>query len=157
MVTDKNEKPKRPLLGYQIKSPIEMAAILFEACAKGDLKTVRTILSLNKEVVKYAVDPHTDATALMTACYHGFYQIAHELVMTKQVNINETNYFGLSALHFAAQAGFENIVELLIHHGIHINAQAEDGVTALFVAVEKAHEFVIEKLLNNDADVNLCW
>ncbi|ETO26423.1 hypothetical protein RFI_10714 [Reticulomyxa filosa] len=152
---DKSGNPKQFKMEYQPKAPIEMASDLFEACAKGDLKTVRAILAIDKTVAKHAVDPHTEASALMTACYHGFHAIVHELLITKQIDVNETNYHGLNALHFTAQAGFDNIAELLIKHGVDVDMRTEDGITALYIAVEKGHELVVEKLLTSYADVNL--
>ena len=138
------------------KSRSEMASDLFEACAKGDIKIVRQILTVDKSVASTARDTNTDATALMTACYHGYKSVAQELLQTRKININEQNYHGMTALHMAAQAGYEEIVELLIKYGIEIDATTEDGTTALFNAVEKGHLTVVETLLANHAEANLC-
>ena len=134
-----------------------MANDLFEACAKGDIKIVRQILTVDKTVAALARDNNTDATALMTACYHGYYNVAQELLQTKKIiDINEQNYHGMTALHMAAQAGYEKIVELLIKYGLEIDSTTEDGTTALFNAVEKGHLKVVETLLQNHAEANLC-
>lgn len=134
-----------------------MANDLFEACAKGEIKIVRQILTVDKTVAALARDNNTDATALMTACYHGYYDVAQELLQTKKIiDINEQNYHGMTALHMAAQAGYDKICELLLKFVIHIDATTEDGTTALFNAVEKGHIKVVATLLENGAEANLC-
>ena len=133
-----------------------MAADLFEACAKGDIQVVRQILTVDKNVASLARDNNTDATALMTACYHGFLQVAQELLQTKKIEVNEQNYHGMTALHMAAQAGYSKICELLIKHNIDIDQFTEDGTTALFSAVEKGHTDVVKVLLQHSAEANLC-
>jgi len=152
---DKQGNPKNMVNRYKRKTPPEMAADLFAACSSGDIKTVRAILTVDKTVAKIARDHNSDATALMTACYHGYYQIVQELLHTRKIDVNEQNYHGLSALHMAAQAGHANIVDLLLKQDIDVDLRAEDGITALYCAVEKGHEDVVEKLLATFADVNL--
>ena len=139
-----------------ILSKEEIAADVFEACAKGDIKVVRQILTVDKTVASLARDNNTDATALMTACYHGFLQVAQELLQTKKIDVNEQNYHGMTALHMAAQAGYSKICELLIKHNIDIDQFTEDGTTALFSAVENGHTEVVKVLLRNNTDANLC-
>ncbi len=39
----------------------------------------------------------------MTACYHGYYSVAQELLQTRKISINGQNYHGMTALHMAAQ------------------------------------------------------
>eukprot|EP00486_Rosalina_sp_Unknown_P003727 CAMPEP_0201576528 /NCGR_PEP_ID=MMETSP0190_2-20130828/22394_1 /ASSEMBLY_ACC=CAM_ASM_000263 /TAXON_ID=37353 /ORGANISM="Rosalina sp." /LENGTH=667 /DNA_ID=CAMNT_0048007477 /DNA_START=769 /DNA_END=2772 /DNA_ORIENTATION=- len=132
-----------------------MANDLFDACAKGEIKIVRQILTVDKTVAAHARDNNTDATALMTACYHGYYQVAQELLQTKKIDINEQNYHGMTALHMAAQAGYDKICELLMKYIIDIDATTEDGTTALFNAVEKGHLKVVATLLQHGAEANL--
>lgn len=73
---DKNDLPINLLSKYIRKTRQEMANDLFEACAKGDIKIVRQILTVDKTVAANARDTNTDATALMTACYHGYRDVA---------------------------------------------------------------------------------
>eukprot|EP01083_Nonionella_stella_P200917 735368_1 len=152
---DKHDRPINLLSKYIRKTRQEMATDLFEACAKGDIKVVRQILTVDKTVAAHARDNNTDATALMTACYHGYYAVAQELLQTRKISINEQNYHGMTALHMAAQAGYDKIVELLIKYGINIDETTEDGTTALFNAVEKGHIKVVQVLLDNNAEANL--
>jgi len=152
---DKHDRPINLLSPYTRKSKQELANDLFEACAKGDVKVVRQILTVDKNVAELARDSNTDATALMTAAYHGYYQVVLELLQTRKISINEQNYHGMTALHMAAQAGYDRICELLLRHGIEIDSTTEDGTTALFNAVEKGHVAVVEKLLEHNAEANL--
>lgn len=152
---DKHDRPINLLSPYTRKTKQELANDLFTACAKGDVKVVRQILTVDKAVAELARDANTDATALMTAAYHGYYQVVLELLQTKRISINEQNYHGMTALHMAAQAGYERICQLLLKHGIEIDSTTEDGTTALFNAVEKGHIEVVEKLLEHNAEANL--
>ena len=72
------------------------------------------------DVAELVRDSNTDATALMTAAYHGYYQyqVVLELLQTRKISINEQNYHGMTALHMATQAGYGRICELLLRHGI---------------------------------------
>jgi len=152
---DKHDRPINLLSPYTRKSKQELANDLFNACAKGDVKVVRHILTVDKTVAELARDSNTDATALMTAAYHGYYQVVLELLQTRKISINEQNYHGMTALHMAAQAGYDRICELLLKHGIEIDSTTEDGTTALFNAVEKGHVKVVEVLLEHNAEANL--
>lgn len=154
-VSDKNNNPISAEAKYQRRSHEEMSQDLFEACVRGDIKTVRSILSVDKNAARDARDTNTDATGLMTACYNGYYQVVHELLQTKKVDINETNYHGMTALHMAAQAGYGNVAEILIKYGIEVDTRTEDGTTALYMSVEKGNEEVVHQLLSALADANL--
>ena len=45
----------------------------------------------------------------------------------------------MTALHYAAQAGHEKVVAILLKHSIRTDSRTEDGTTALYLAVEKGH------------------
>eukprot|EP01083_Nonionella_stella_P105366 303074_1 len=134
---DKHDCPINLPSKYTHKSRQEMEEDLFEACSKGDLNVVRQILTVDKNTAVHARDNNTDITCLMTACCHGHYAVVQELLTTPKLSINEQNNHGMSALHFAAQEGYDKIVGLLIQYGIEIDATNEDDATALFNAVEK--------------------
>lgn len=58
---------------------------------------------------------------------------------------------GTTALHAAANAGFDTIAELLINAGAKIDAAAQNGATPLCFACSKGHVKVVEALLNAGA------
>ena len=54
-------------------------------------------------------------------------------------------------LHFAAEYGFKNVVELLLARGANVNAEGRDGVTPLHKAANSA---VADVLIAKGADIN---
>jgi ankyrin repeat protein len=57
-------------------------------------------------------------------------------------------------LHYAADRGHKDIVELLIAKGADINAKNNDGQTPLHYAVEKGHNDIAELFIADGADIN---
>ena len=43
-------------------------------------------------------------------------------------------------LHYAAQDGLSDIIELLLKHGARVNAATSEGYTSLHIAAENGHE-----------------
>jgi ankyrin repeat protein len=62
--------------------------------------------------------------------------------------INEQDTNGRTALHIAAQAGDEEIVEMLIKHGADPKVVDNQGLDALYCAVEMGHDEIVEMLLD---------
>jgi len=60
-----------------------------------------------------------------------------------------------SALHYAAFAGHQGIVDLLLAHGADINARAPNDATVLMMAAREGHEALARRLLEAGADPNL--
>ena len=152
---DKHGNPINKLREVKKKSREERALDLFDACAKGDIKSVRSILMVDKTAARDARDPDSEATALMTASYHGYHNIVMELVNTRKIDVNEKSNKGMTALHYAAQAGHEKVVSTLLKHSINVDTRTDDGTTALYLAVEKGHSKVVKQLLDAFADANL--
>ena len=61
----------------------------------------------------------------------------------------------LLPLHWAADRGSAEIIQVLLEHGAEINAQDTDGQTALHYACSVGHENVIKVLLENKANVDV--
>ena len=64
----------------------------------------------------------------------------------------------ITALHFAAQAGHNDIVRLLVANGANVNAQMVSrgikGVTPLHLAVEAGHLDIMDILIEAGCDVH---
>jgi ankyrin repeat protein len=68
------------------------------------------------------------------------------------VDVNEESSKGLTPLHYAASAGHNDIVELLIERGANVNAtDSGKGATPLDYAHWRDHEEVIETLNAHNA------
>ena len=62
---------------------------------------------------------------------------AAKLLLTAGVDVNAANNNGQTALHGAAQAGWNNFVQLLAEHGAALDAKDHFGSTALDFAQGK--------------------
>jgi ankyrin repeat protein len=55
-------------------------------------------------------------------------------------------------LHFAADQGYKDVVELLLAHGAEVNAKTSDGSTPMYLAAEHGYKDVAEVLLAHKAE-----
>ena len=76
------------------------------------------------------------------------------LLLTKGVDINQTENTGSSLLHWAAAYGHEAVVTLLLTNGADINQSNDDGWFPLLFAANRGHEAVVAVLLSKGANVN---
>ena len=67
----------------------------------------------------------------------------------------EVNKTGWTALHYAAYAGNDAIVSILLEHAAYIDAAAPDNVTPLMMAVRANKTSVVKLLLAEGADPTL--
>jgi len=78
------------------------------------------------------------------------------LLATKEINVNAQNNQDRTALHFAANLGFEDITKLLLTtRDINVNAQDNEGHTALHCAANLGFGNIRNLLLEKCADVNV--
>ena len=97
-------------------------------------------------------------THLMVASYFGHYIIGGEIehmFLESESDPNARNYFGDTALHFAACNDNPKIVEILLQRGAYINARNRDKNTPLHIAVQKENPLVVAALLRNGARTEL--
>ena len=72
-----------------------------------------------------------------------------------EVNVNAIGgFFRRTALHFAAEEGHKEIVELLITHNADLNKKTSNGWAALHFAAEEGHKEIVELLISKGADMN---
>lgn len=89
-----------------------------------------------------------------------------ELLLAKNADVNAQadmrlvedheyiHYSNVAALHYAAAAGDEEMVKLLLKHGALIDIQNAFGETPLLLAVWKGHAKVVKILRDHGADPN---
>lgn len=84
-------------------------------------------------------------------------QTEHILIKTEELNINQYDEDGLCAIHWAADRGNAQILELLLKHGADVNVQdSEGGQTALHYAASCGHLECVRILLKYNADRVIC-
>jgi ankyrin repeat protein len=87
-------------------------------------------------------------TALMIAAYQSNLALATALI-DKGAEINRP---GWTALHYAATAGCDAIVKILLEHAAYIDAESPNKTTPLMMAVHGAHLTTVKLLLDEGAD-----
>jgi ankyrin repeat protein len=98
-------------------------------------------------------------TALWTAVSAGQTEEKSLLLLAKDADVNETTWSGVSALHLAAEKGYQLVVKVLVEKGADVNKGADvhlstlHGESALHRAVEGGHVEAAKMLLGKGADV----
>lgn len=69
--------------------------------------------------------------------------------------VDELDELGLASIHWAADSGHTNIIELLLKSGADINRQDAEGQTALHYAASCGHVNCVKFLLEKAADKNI--
>ena len=70
-----------------------------------------------------------------------------ELLIEREIDVNQTNKDGENALHLASEQGHKEIVQLLIEKGIDINKTNKDGQNALHLASKRGHKEIVALLI----------
>ncbi|OAP54920.1 hypothetical protein AYL99_10620 [Fonsecaea erecta] len=91
---------------------------------------------------------------LHEAAEKGLRVIVEVLLELPQLQVNEQDPDGRTALHLAAKNGHADIVRLLLKYKAKVDDTDREGRTPLYLAVAGRHKDVISILLANDADVN---
>ena len=78
-----------------------------------------------------------------------------EKLLKVDVDLNEKNSAGLTALHIASQKGNQTIVDLLLATGADTNAQDNEGRTPLQIASENNNTKIMSQLVQFGADITL--
>ncbi|KAK9754283.1 Ankyrin repeats (3 copies) [Popillia japonica] len=79
-------------------------------------------------------------------------------MLLQKIDVNERDRIKSTALHYAAESGYLQMVELLLDNGAYVNSKNARNSTPLSVAGEKRHKDIIRLLLEHQAsvrDVNL--
>jgi ankyrin repeat protein len=90
-------------------------------------------------------------TALMIAAYQSN-QPAVEALLAKGAEVNRP---GWTALHYAAAAGSNAIVQLLLDKSAYIDAESPNKTTPIMMAAYRGHILTVKLLLDEGADATL--
>lgn len=90
-------------------------------------------------------------TALMIAAYKGNKEAAQAL-LARNVQVNRT---GWTALHYAAAAGADDIVRMLLERHAYIDAESPNKTTPIMMAAWNGHIWTVKLLLDEGADATL--
>ncbi len=132
------------LTNQQIQEYEEKA--LIEASSRG--VTSRVEAWLNKGVSVNAL--HHSFTPLIAAASSGQAGVINILV-ANGADVNQTDKYGNTALHFVAAKGQAGVINILVANGVDVNQTTKDGYTALYFARKQHHADVIKELVANGA------
>ena len=94
-------------------------------------------------------------TILQYACENGHYQIMQYLI-SKDANIETTNYWGDHIIHSAARVDLLPMVKYLIEQqNVDIETKGYNEKTPLHYACERGHLPIVKYLISTDASVDL--
>ena len=92
-----------------------------------------------------------DADAIVTASWHGEIDVVRHL-LTAGISPDTIDEHGGTALHAAAQEGWEQVAILLIEAKADINKKDKDGNTPLDIAIYHEHTAIVNLLAGLGAD-----
>lgn len=92
------------------------------------------------------------ATPLMIACFNGQTRIVEALLQDRSTDVQQGNFFLSTALHYAAQRGHAQVIELLIEAKAKADAMDRHSDTPLSWAAQNGHLDAVKKLLELKAD-----
>jgi ankyrin repeat protein len=115
-----------------------------------DSKKVIDVL-LDAKDIDYEVKARNGDTALMLACYKPNKAVVQAL-LDREAEVNRP---GWTPLHYAAAAGDNDIVQMLLDHSAYIDAESPNKTTPLMMAVLNNHIYTVKLLLDEGADATL--
>ncbi|XP_012722006.3 photoreceptor ankyrin repeat protein [Fundulus heteroclitus] len=134
----------------------EPAKTLYEACARNDPTSLRSILErgvTKEEAMELDINGRN---GLMLAVSRGFIDIVTLLHRCPLIDINHQDNDGNTALMIAAQAGFITILNYILNYYSGVETEIRDprGFTALIKAGLQGREECVSALLMHGADMH---
>ena len=120
------------------------------ACDSGALEVVKMLVESGAEV---RASGNGGLTYAMMAARCGHIETMHYLVGLPEVDVNHKDRFGRTAVLYAADEKYADVVEVLIDAGADIEVKDFQGRSPLLVASKHGHLRVVEVLLKAGADV----
>ena len=142
-------------------SPVES---IHDAASRGDVEAVRRLLASGASPNSFdpEVDPESPAaweTPILALCkvrrFTDGCAACLELLRDAGADLEATDGYGLTPLHYAARRGDTKIASLLVEAGVDVDAKTPDGDTALYLAVRHRATSCVEVLLAAGASPNL--
>jgi ankyrin repeat protein len=157
---------------------------ILKATQKGDVKTVKAILSVNPDLAKikdkwgrtplhFAVDINNveiiecligsgaDVDAIDVYAWTPLFRAidkgkkeAAELLINKSADINHGMEDGFKAVHLASSVGNTELLELLLQRGANQHAKDRYGLTPLHIAAAYGFNSIVELLISYKTDMN---
>ena len=126
---------------------------LVQAAEKGDLATVKTLLTSGVSINARGAN---GATALILAAFSGQVKACRYLI-EQGISVGAADDNGFTALMTACESKNASLelVDLLVTKGAKVNAKSGRNATALMAAAKLGHRTIVEYLLQHGASVDL--
>lgn len=127
---------------------------LFKACGKGDVTTVKAILSANKTLDLSSMDEEGN-TPMHFAAVGGHADVV-KILIEHGANVEVKSRDGFTPMHSVAQGDHSKVLELLIEKGAHVDTPNtfDNGNTTLHYAACWGANECTKVLLKNKATVD---
>lgn len=122
-----------------------------ESCRSGDVKEVTSLLQRGVEIHSATPD---NTSALSLSIIHEYPELT-ELLLKHGANVNLSNNFGQTPLHFACLTGAQSIVQSLINKGANVNALNRYKETPLHTCGTHGYKDIFHLLLKSGADIKI--
>ena len=129
----------------------DLATPLFCAAQDGFTGIVELLLRRGANV-NLTLDDGT--SPLTAAARKGNTDVCRLLLREPDIQVNQPSASGITALALACEAGYKEIVKLLLRKGADANLSTETGISPLHVASLHGHTAVVGLLLNAGADTD---
>jgi len=117
------------------------------------MKKIRLILLFYCFIIPVFGQLPDEDQKLLQAAYEGNESKLLQALINK-ADIEAVTDKGVSALIYASQRGFDNIVKILVYNGANISHTANDGVNAFLAASMLNRISIADYLLKSGADIN---
>lgn len=144
-VRDFLRKGGNPNIGEKYRGDTGLMVALLE----GSMRVFDVLV--NAPNIDLEARSRNDNTALMIAAYKKN-RTAIDVLLRKGAAINRA---GWTPLHYAAAAGSNDIVQVLLDKGAYIDARSPNRTTPLMIAAYEGHYSAVKLLLDRGADVLL--
>ncbi|CAG8791792.1 14176_t:CDS:2, partial [Racocetra persica] len=75
-----------------------------------------------------------------------------KLIEERKLGTNTCDEYGNTALHYASQNGYLEIIDILLENGAEVNSEEKNKLTPLHAAISNNHKEIAKKLLGKGAN-----
>ena len=121
------------------------------ACRNGLSKVVKELLECKADLNFFDEE---NFTPLHWTAFEGNTELTKELIENGAEIDAADGTWGSSPLLFAAQAGWKEVIQILLNAGANINFKSESGYDAIYFATEGEHTNIVKLLIECGIDID---